>query len=30
VERLVFGLPPDGADVVLPMLDDLVDLAGLG
>jgi hypothetical protein len=30
VDRLVFGLPPDGADVVLPILDKLADLADLG
>lgn len=30
VDRLVFGLPPDGADVVLPLLDELATLSGLG
>lgn len=30
VDRLVFGLPPDGADVVLPLLDELATLSDLG
>ena len=29
VDRAVFGLPPDGADTVLPILDELADMAGL-